>query len=129
MKFLATFAALLSCLVTILAQAPCAKVHFVVARGSGEPQGEGFLRSLVSAVNGTFPGAVTSEAVVYPAQLNFSNIISYVTSESTGVTAAKNQLTAFVKKCPQTKLVVTGVSQVGTNEDVDFKHRLTTTTL
>jgi acetylxylan esterase len=92
-------------------QTPCSQVHFVVARGSGEPQGVGTLRTLVNSVSQAVPG-VTSEAIVYPAQLDFNNLLSYVSSESSGVKAGKNQITAYVRRCPKTKIVVTGVSQV-----------------
>jgi len=68
------------------------------------------LRTLINSVAQTVPG-VTSEGIVYPAQLDFNNLLSYVSSERTGVTAGKNQLTAYVRRCPKSKIVVTGVSQ------------------
>jgi Cutinase len=92
-------------------QTQCSAVHFVVARGSGEPQGVGMLRGLVNSVAQSVSG-VTSEAIVYPAQLDFNNLLSYVSSERSGVSAGKSQITAYVRRCPKSKIVVTGVSQV-----------------
>lgn len=103
-------------------QTQCSAVHFVVGRGSGEPQGVGMLRGLVNSVAQTIPG-VTSEAIVYPAQLDFNNLLSYVSSESSGVSAGKNQITAYVKRCPKSKIVVTGVSQVRNKSKVKSKPR------
>jgi acetylxylan esterase len=118
MRFQDTLFALSSFLTTVLSQdkggkdlTQCSKVHFVVARGSGEPQGVGMLRSFINSVAEAVPG-VTSEAIVYPAQLDFNNLLGYVSSERSGVTAGKNQVTAYVKRCPKSKIVVAGVSQV-----------------
>jgi len=69
------------------------------------------LRSFINSVAEAVPG-VTSEAIVYPAQLDFNNLLGYVSSERSGVTAGKNQVTAYVKRCPKSKIVVAGVSQV-----------------
>jgi hypothetical protein len=75
------------------------------------------LRSLVNSVAQAVPG-VTSEAIVYPAQLDFNNLLSYVSSERSGVSAGKSQITAYVKRCPKSKIVVTGVSQVRPSVDL-----------
>jgi len=83
----------------------CSPVHIVVARASTEAQGEGMIRSLSSAVKKAIPGT-TSEAVVYTAKL-----APYGPSEIQGVAAAKQQVTAYVKKCPTSKIVLMGYSQ------------------
>lgn len=84
----------------------CSDVHIVVARASTEPQGEGLTSGLSNAVKKAIPGT-TSEAVVYTAKL-----APYGPSEIQGVAAAKQQVTAYVKKCPKSKVVLMGYSQV-----------------
>lgn len=83
----------------------CAPVHIIVARASTEPAGEGMIGSLSRSIKTSIPGA-TSEAVSYPAAL-----APYGPSEIKGVAAAKAQLTAYVQKCPQSKMVLMGYSQ------------------
>ena len=87
-------------------QSACAPVHIIVARGSGEPQGEGATGRLASRLKEAIPGT-TSEAVEYPAKLS-----PYPQSEGAGVRACKEQLTAYVKKCRESKIVLMGYSQV-----------------
>jgi Cutinase len=89
----------------------CSAVHFIIGRGSCEPPGTGSLRRLADVVGKEIPG-ITSEGIEYPASLNFSNLLGYVSSSSTGATAGKNQITQYSKRCPNTKIVVTGISQV-----------------
>jgi Cutinase len=89
----------------------CSDVHFVIGRGSCEPPGAGSLRRLADAVGKEIP-RITLEGIDYPASLNFSNLLGYVSSSSTGATSGKNQITAYAKRCPKTKIVVTGISQV-----------------
>ena len=89
----------------------CSPVHFIIGRGSCEPPGAGGLSSLANAIGKEIPG-VTMEGVEYAAGLNFSNLLSYVSSSSQGATAGRNQITQYVRRCPQSKIVVTGVSQV-----------------
>ena len=87
-------------------QAKCSAVHIVVARASTEPQGEGLIGALSRSVKSAIPGT-TSEAVKYPAAL-----APYGPSEIKGVVAAKAQVTEYVKKCPESKIVLMGYSQV-----------------
>jgi hypothetical protein len=92
-------------------KAECSPVHFIIARGSNEPQGPGTTKMLADAVAKEIPG-VTTEGIVYPARLNFSNILNYLPSSGDGVKAGVNQITQYVKACPQSKVVVAGLSQV-----------------
>jgi hypothetical protein len=84
----------------------CAELHILVARASGEGKGEGMIGSLSKAVKAAVKGA-DSEAVDYPAAL-----APYGSSEIKGVKAAKDQLSAYVKRCPAAKIVLMGYSQV-----------------
>jgi acetylxylan esterase len=84
----------------------CAEVHVLVARASGEAKGEGMIGGLSKAIKAAVKGA-DSEAVDYPAAL-----APYGSSETKGVKAAKEQLTAYVKRCPAAKVVLMGYSQV-----------------
>jgi hypothetical protein len=87
-------------------QGGCAPVHILVARGSAEPEGEGSTGRLSTTLKRSIPGA-TSEAINYPAKLS-----PYPQSEAQGVQACKNQMTAYAKRCPQSKVVLMGYSQV-----------------
>src|ERR1700759_5220700 len=78
----------------------CAPAHIIVARASGEAKGEGMLRSVVSRIKENIKGA-DSEAIDYPAAL-----APYGPSESKGVKAANEQLAAYVKRCPESKVVL-----------------------
>src|ERR1700753_2127797 len=84
----------------------CAPAHIMVARASGEAKGEGMLRSVSSKLKESIKGA-DSEAIDYPA-----NLAPYGPSESKGVKAANEQLAAYVKRCPESKVVLIGYSQV-----------------
>jgi acetylxylan esterase len=87
-------------------QGDCAPVHILVARGSAEQEGEGATGRLSTTLKRSIPGA-TSEAIKYPAKLS-----PYPQSEAQGVQACKDQMTAYAKRCPQSKLVLMGYSQV-----------------
>jgi acetylxylan esterase len=84
----------------------CSAVHVLAARGSGEPQGLGGQGRLITNATRTIPGT-TTEAVVYPAVLS-----PYPPSQSAGIQAAKDQLTKYVEKCPKSKVILMGYSQV-----------------
>lgn len=86
-------------------QTDCAPIHLVVARGSTEPPGLGVLESLVNIIVKANPSA-TSEAIVYPADLD-----DYVASVINGTAAVKKQVTAYVERCPRSKIVLIGYSQ------------------
>jgi acetylxylan esterase len=85
--------------------AACAEVHVLVARASGEAKGEGMIGGLSRAIKSSLKSA-DSEAVDYPAAL-----APYGSSEGKGVAAAKAQLTAYVQRCPNAKVVLMGYSQ------------------
>lgn len=87
-------------------QSACAPAHIIVARASGEAKGEGSIGRLSKSLKEAVKGA-DSEAVDYPAAL-----APYASSEMKGVTAAKAQLTAYVKRCPESRIVLMGYSQV-----------------
>lgn len=87
------------------ADGDCAPVHLLVARGSTEAPGFGQLNSLATKIVQGNSGA-TKEAIDYPAKLQ-----PYGPSVSAGVTAVKNQLSAYVQKCPDSKIVLLGYSQ------------------
>jgi hypothetical protein len=99
----------------------CADVHILVARASGEGKGEGMIGGLSRAIKSAIKGA-DSEAVDYPAAL-----APYGSSEIKGVTAAKAQLTAYVQRCPNAKVVLLGYSQV-TRFNILFRAWLTKVT-
>lgn len=90
---------------TAEAQDACSPVHIIVARASTELPGYGVTGALAQSLAKDIPGT-TAEPVVYPAVLN-----PYISSENAGVVAMKNQLTAYVKNCPQSKIVLAGYSQ------------------
>lgn len=91
----------------------CAEVHILVARASGEGKGEGMIGGLSKAIKTAVKGA-DSEAVDYPAAL-----APYGSSEMKGVQAAKDQLTAYVKRCPAAKVVLMGYSQVSVDVEAE----------
>lgn len=86
-------------------QSSCAPVHLLVARGSTESPGDGQLASLANLIIRANPGA-TQEAIVYPALLS-----PYGPSVGNGTKAVQSQLTAYVQKCPNAKIVLLGYSQ------------------
>lgn len=87
----------------------CAPIHLLVARGSTEAPGTGNqLRGLVQRITQANRGADT-EAVDWPADVG--QRISYSQSVGLGTTAVKNQLTAYVNRCPNSKVVLIGYSQ------------------
>lgn len=84
----------------------CAAVNIITARASTEAQGEGVTGSLVTQIVDSSTQTVSREAVVYPATLT-----NYTSSESQGVTNAKQLLTTAVQNCPGQKEVLLGYSQ------------------
>ena len=84
----------------------CAAVNIITARASTEAQGEGVTGSLVTQIVDSSTQTVSREAVVYPATLT-----NYTSSESQGVTNAKQLLTTAVQNCPAQKEVLLGYSQ------------------
>jgi hypothetical protein len=88
-------------------------VHIIVARASGEQQGEGIIGQVATDVVNQIPGS-DSVAVDYPATLE-----NYESSESQGVTAMANLIEQYTSSCPNSKIVLMGYSQVCKN--VRFK--------
>jgi acetylxylan esterase len=84
----------------------CAAVNIITARASTESPGEGTTASLVTQIVNSSTQTVSREAVVYPATLT-----NYASSESQGVTNAKQELTTAVQNCPNQKEVLLGYSQ------------------
>ena len=91
----------------------CPKIHVFGARETTVAQGYGTSQGLVNMVVQAYPGT-TSEAIVYPACGGQSSCggASYESSASQGTAAVVKAVTAFNTKCPDTKLVVIGYSQV-----------------
>jgi hypothetical protein len=94
----------------------CSDVHFIIGRGSCEPPGPGMLRTLAATIGKQVAG-VTVEGIDYPASLNFSNLLGYVSSSTSGASAGVRQITQYSKACPKSKIVVMGVSQVSKKKD------------
>jgi hypothetical protein len=90
-------------------------VHILVGRGSGEPAGMGATGRLVTQMKAAITG-VTAEAIDYPAKLS-----PYPDSSSAGTNAVVKQTTAYVKRCPNAKIVLMGYSQVRlmTNQELE----------
>jgi acetylxylan esterase len=88
------------------AQEACSRVHILVGRGSGEAAGMGATGRLVTQMKSAISG-VTAEAINYPAKLS-----PYPDSSSAGTNAVVKQTTAYVKRCPNAKIVLMGYSQV-----------------
>ena len=91
----------------------CPKVHVYGARETTVPQGYGTSKGLVDMVTQAYPGA-TAEAIVYPACGGQSNCggASYDSSASQGTAAVVKAVTSMNQKCPDTKIVLVGYSQV-----------------
>ncbi len=87
-------------------QTECAPLHILIARASFEPRGEGLLLpSLANLIVQANPGT-TREAVDYPA-----SVTPYSGSSAKGTKAVTQQLTDYVVRCPQSKVVLLGYSQ------------------
>lgn len=94
-------------------QASCPGVHIFGARETTVPQGYGTSQGLVNKVLQAYPGS-TAEAIVYPACGGQSNCggVSYENSASQGTAAVVRAVTSFNQRCPSTKIVLIGYSQV-----------------
>ncbi|GAQ45821.1 hypothetical protein AtubIFM57143_006305 [Aspergillus tubingensis] len=85
-------------------KAPCAKVHMMLARGTTESY-PGLLGSLTDLVMDAIPGS-DYENIIYPATQEGST-----PSYEEGIYNGTAQLKAYVKACPETKVVLFGYSQ------------------
>ncbi|KAH6842440.1 Alpha/Beta hydrolase protein [Chaetomium sp. MPI-CAGE-AT-0009] len=86
-------------------QQACQDVHIFLARGTSEPY-PGRQSKIVSAVCQGIRSC-GYEDIVYPASFN----PSYCASVSAGISVGTSQLTAYARRCPNSKLVLTGYSQ------------------
>ncbi|PLB53248.1 acetylxylan esterase precursor [Aspergillus steynii IBT 23096] len=84
----------------------CPSIHVFGARETTASPGFGTAGQVVNLVLNAHPGA-TSEAIDYPA----TGDNQYNTSVQKGVKAVTNQVTSFVNRCPNTKVVLVGYSQ------------------
>lgn len=89
-------------------QSGCPNIHVFGARETTAPVGYGSAGTVVNLILNAHPGA-TSEAINYPA----AGGNSYGSSVQAGVKAVTSQVTSFAQRCPNTKLVLVGYSQVG----------------
>jgi len=87
------------------APAACPPSHLIVARGSLESPGPGSMATLAEKIIAANPGT-TVESIEYPATID-----NYATSSVNGTMATEQQLTAFVQKCPSSKVAMLGFSQ------------------
>jgi acetylxylan esterase len=85
---------------------PCAAVHIIAARATGEAAGAGIIGSLVTLVQNGSKQTVSTSSVSYPAAL-----LTYVSSTAQGDSALASELTAQEKMCPSQKQVLVGYSQ------------------
>lgn len=91
----------------------CPQVHIFGARETTVPQGYGTSQGLVNMVKQAYPGS-TSEAIVYPACGGQAQCggVSYDNSATQGTAAVVRAVTDFNRRCPNTKIVLIGYSQV-----------------
>jgi hypothetical protein len=91
----------------------CPKVHAFGARETTVSAGYGTAGGLINQIKAAFPGS-NSEAIVYPACGGQASCggVSYDRSQSQGTAAVVKAVTAYVKKCPKTQIVLVGYSQV-----------------
>jgi hypothetical protein len=85
---------------------PCAAVHILAARASGEQPGAGVIGSLVTLVQNDSKQTVSTSNVSYPASL-----FNYANSTTQGDSAIKSELTSQEQMCPNQKQVLVGYSQ------------------
>ncbi|KAF2666133.1 carbohydrate esterase family 5 protein [Microthyrium microscopicum] len=88
----------------VAAAAACSPVHLIVARASGESPGEGISRTVSAAVKKVIP-ETTSDPVVYPAKMPYTNSMAKGTAE------LQRMIAAYTTQCPTTKIALIGYSQ------------------
>lgn len=91
----------------------CPSVYVFGARETTAPAGYGTAGGLVNQIKSAYSGA-GSEAINYPACGGQSSCggASYDSSASQGTAAVVKAVTAYNQKCPNTKIVLVGYSQV-----------------
>ena len=92
----------------------CPQIHIFGARETTAPAGYGTAGSVVNSILNAHPGS-TAEAINYPAS---GSNPTYSQSVLAGTNAVCSQVSSFASKCPSTKLVLVGYSQVGFSSDV-----------
>lgn len=83
-------------------------VHMIIARAATESPGPGMIGSVANKIKNSVKGS-DIESVDYPATPE----PNWVSSEAAGVAAMTKLITAYTAKCPDSKLVLMGYSQVG----------------
>lgn len=88
--------------------AGCSSVRVFIARGTDEPYPgrQGALADAICAKSED-PNSCAYEDIVYPAGFD-----TYCDSAYAGVTGGTQQITDYVAECPESKVVLTGYSQV-----------------
>lgn len=89
-------------------QSGCPQIHVFGARETTAPPGYGTAGSVVNSILNAHPGS-NAEAINYPAS---GSNPTYAQSVLAGTNAVCSQVSAYARKCPQTKLVLVGYSQV-----------------
>ena len=87
----------------------CPGIHIFGARETTAPPGYGSAGTFVNLILQAYPGS-TAEVINYPAQGGTN--AAYASSVQAGTQNIANQINAFNKQCPNTRLVVVGYSQV-----------------
>lgn len=90
----------------------CASIHIFAARGSGEPAGLGAVGQLAELIQRDNLSTTTVEAIDYPALLDPNDPTRYAFSSHVGVSAVMWQVTDYYNRCPDSKFVLLGYSQV-----------------
>ena len=93
-------------------QEGCAPIHIFAARGSGEPAGLGAVGRLAGLIQHDNLSMTTVEAIDYPALLDPNDPTRYAFSSYVGVSAVMWQVTDYYNRCPDSKFVLLGYSQV-----------------
>lgn len=91
----------------------CTDIRIFSARGSDEPYPGrgGAMLGVMCALFESTGVSCDYEDVVYPANISFSGI--FCESANIGAYAGQAQMTQYVQRCPDSRLVLTGYSQGG----------------
>lgn len=91
----------------------CPSIHIFGARETTVSPGYGSAGALVQQVQSAYPGS-TAEAITYPACGGQSSCggVAYGDSARQGTAAVASAVNSFNQRCPDTKIVLIGYSQV-----------------